>query len=68
METLKDKMEKVVEQLENCQTCGTFPAFTYHQNTRYEDPKLNIVTLCTTCRIKNDEYWEERWSEYYASL
>ena len=37
------------------------------QNTAYADNKLNWVFLCDECAAENDEYWKERWDEYYSS-
>ena len=46
--------------------CRSMNATTYRQRTFYVDEKLNWATLCPKCRIQNDEYWNERWAEYYA--
>lgn len=35
------------------------------QRTDYFDDKLNFVILCPKCEEENDEYWRERWDEYY---
>lgn len=40
----------------------------YHQNTAYINEESNWITLCPPCRKENDEYWTERWDEYYGSL
>lgn len=60
-----------------CQRCETtFNVSRRRQNTMYNydegevgdknDP--NFVTLCEDCHKENDEYWEERWQEYYSGL
>lgn len=37
-----------------------------HQNTAYRDEESNWAVLCLFHQKEADEYWEERWSEYYA--
>lgn len=37
----------------------------YHQHTMYEDTESNYVELCYACKKDDDQYWEERWEEYY---
>jgi hypothetical protein len=49
-----------------CQRCGSPGAITYEQRTRYVDHKLNIVTLCPICKEENDDYWDERWEDFYS--
>ena len=36
------------------------------QNTAYENDESNYATLCDDCQKYADEYWHERWAEYYA--
>ena len=36
------------------------------QNTQYVDDESNFATLCDDCQSDADEYWSERWAEYYA--
>jgi hypothetical protein len=36
------------------------------QATAYVDDKRNWVTLCPKCAQLNNEYWMERWDEYYS--
>lgn len=35
------------------------------QHTSYDDDELNFATLCDICQKEQDEYWQERWDEYY---
>jgi hypothetical protein len=49
-----------------CNRCNCRGAETYHQNTSYYKYEMNIVTLCPKCQEENDEYWKERWDEYYS--
>jgi Zn finger protein HypA/HybF involved in hydrogenase expression len=51
-----------------CQRCRRFGAETYRQRTRYVNDENNIVTLCPTCKIENDEYWSQRWLEVYRNM
>ena len=36
------------------------------QNTMYVNEENNYATLCADCQKDADEYWTERWAEYYA--
>lgn len=38
------------------------------QNTAYCDDELNWVFFCDKCQEMNEEYWAERWSDYYSML
>jgi len=40
----------------------------YHQNTLYTDKERNYVNLCPKCKIGNDEYWEDMWTEFYGGV
>jgi hypothetical protein len=48
-----------------CQACGQ-PGKLYRQNTQYVNEEQNWVCLCSEHEEENDEYWAERWAEYYA--
>ena len=51
---------------DKCERCGALDnVVTYRQRTMYENGKDNMVTLCEPCRQENDEYWDEKWDEYY---
>lgn len=50
-----------------CEFTGcTFPALTRRQDTAYVNDSLNWATLCVEHQHEADEYWAERWAEYYA--
>jgi hypothetical protein len=49
-----------------CQICGKEGAERYRQHTFYANEESNWVTLCEECKKENNEYWAERWSEYYS--
>lgn len=36
------------------------------QPTAYVDDSRNWVFLCRECAYENDQYWYERWNEYYS--
>lgn len=38
-----------------------------HQNTAYVDEESNWLTSCKECFDEAEEYWAERWAEYYGS-
>lgn len=44
----------------------TFPGNKRRQNTAYVNDELNWNTLCPVHQEEADQYWEERWAEYYA--
>jgi hypothetical protein len=47
-----------------CERCRKFGAGKYRQNTCYVDDERNFVTLCPSCEVENDEYWEWMWENY----
>lgn len=51
-----------------CQACGAKNASRNRQRTAYVDDEKNFSTLCPRCQDENDEYWDERWNEYYSSV
>ena len=38
------------------------------QNTNFENDRDNWGCYCPQCQIEEDEYWKERWLEYYHSV
>lgn len=38
------------------------------QNTAYLDDEANYITVCMDCYEEIQDYWEERWREYWASV
>lgn len=59
-------MERDVSEV--CQGCDkTGPeVMRRRQNTQYADESCNFAVLCHDCQKDADEYWNERWAEYYA--
>ncbi len=51
-----------------CGPCENKNATRQRQNTCYHDDNMNWVTLCPECMKSCDEYWEERWKEYYSMI
>jgi hypothetical protein len=66
-----------------CQKCGRPDATRNRQNTAYtasyskmnfianddfKNDEQNYATLCSECQEEVNEYWKERWSDYYAGL
>lgn len=53
---------------EICQCCGElkFTVERRHMNTAYVKEESNYETCCLECHEDHEEYWRERWSEYYA--
>lgn len=44
------------------------PAYRRRQDTAYADEELNYATLCAEHHAENDEYWAERWDEYWSDI
>ena len=38
----------------------------FRMNTQYVDDASNYMVGCKDCKTESDEYWDERWREYYA--
>lgn len=36
------------------------------RNTAYVDTKANYLKACKDCQKRDDEYFAERWAEYYS--
>ena len=51
-----------------CQGCKkTYPNVEKRrQLTAYVNDKLNFAVLCDECQKEANEYWQERWDEYYS--
>lgn len=45
-----------------------FPAYRLRQRTAYHDEEQNYATLCVEHHAEADEYWRERWHEYYSDI
>lgn len=53
-----------------CQGCHSFRITIENRrmNTCYDTPELNYVYCCLGCFDEIEEYWKERWDEYYSGL
>ena len=51
-----------------CNRCKKRGAKRRPQLTQYLDEELNWDCLCESCQEGADEYWQERWDEYYSGL
>lgn len=48
--------------------CGCKTARWRRQNTQYIDRRANWVFMCDDCYAANEDFWAERWRDYYASM
>ncbi len=39
-----------------------------HQNTAYVNDRENYIFACSECFAEIEEYWRERWDEYYSMV
>jgi hypothetical protein len=46
--------------------CTSQNAKRYHMNTQYVEVEKNYATHCDFCKKGSEDYWEERWNEYYS--
>jgi hypothetical protein len=53
---------------ERCPCCGLWShdVELRRMNTQYVDENSNYLTSCLPCFKESEEYWAERWNEYYA--
>jgi len=51
-----------------CDHCGEEKASVRRrrQRTQYVNDEENFAVFCDECQKEADEYWDERWAEYYA--
>jgi hypothetical protein len=49
-----------------CAFCGEAHGTVQHQYTAYVDEIQNWIIACEPCSEQINEYWKERWAEYYA--
>jgi len=56
------------DEVKECVCCGkTGPDVKRrHRNTQYVDEESNYLTACRECQDMDDEYFAERWAEYYS--
>ena len=52
-----------------CTCCGEYKntVKVREQNTQYTDKDSNYVESCIECFEEIQEYWQERWRDYYSS-
>ncbi len=62
-----DPASEVIQDAAKCDRCGESPAKRQRQNTAYHVDSMNWATLCPKCQTEADEYWRERWDEYYSN-
>lgn len=48
-----------------CEKCVEKPGTYRAQMTAYTEDHLNYGTFCEQCQKEVDEYWQERWDEYW---
>jgi len=53
-----------------CDHCGCCDDTVYkrRQHTAYHHDEQNFAVLCSECQTEANEYWEERWAEYYEGI
>lgn len=53
-----------------CQCCGQASKHIGRRrtNTKYKDDNSNWLISCRPCFEKAEEYWAERWADYYNGL
>lgn len=52
-----------------CDRCGDVHSVSRRpQMTAYTNDAANYAILCETCQQAEDEYWKERWRDYYSSI
>lgn len=53
-----------------CPSCGQTSKHIgrRRQNTRYRNDNSNWFISCRPCSQENEEYWAERWADYYSGL
>lgn len=56
------------DNLKECPICGSLSdsVARRHRNTAYVDEESNYLTACRECQDRDDEYFAERWAEYYS--
>jgi len=40
----------------------------YRMNTAYVEHEMNYANGCELCQKETNEYWDERWKEYYSNV
>lgn len=52
---------------ERCERWFVYPK-KRRQSTTYENDSDNFTTCCMDCYLQGEEYWSERYEEYYRGL
>lgn len=64
--------EKVPPQTYPCQgfdgPCERTDATKNRQNTQYSNEERNWAILCPECQKSANEYWADRWADYYSMV
>ena len=64
--------EETKDKLLPCQgfdgPCKSRKAKLRRQNTKYVNDEMNWVIACDQCFEGIEEYWAERWAEYYSMI
>lgn len=57
-------------ELKTCPCCGTVSDTVERRrmNTAYADEESNYLTSCLACFEMSEDYWRERWADYYGGL
>lgn len=54
--------------MDKCPCCGEIKEDVKRRrrNTAYVNDENNFLTACRECQDRDDEYYAERWEEYYS--
>ena len=66
-----DKRNWYLKMFGFCPYCGRWFRFGVklrRQNTAYYKEEDNWIAACPDCFDEIEEYWAERWQEYYSSI
>lgn len=54
---------------QECKCCGRLQHVKRRRtNTAYADDEENWLTSCLECFEEREEYWKERWGDYYNGV
>ena len=67
---LKDAIQHYVfaNTIGQCWGCRERTGRMRRQNTAYVNDLDNWACLCTECQEEANEYWAERWADYYGNV
>ena len=62
-------MKLIKHLLGYCDCCNRWFVYPKRRrtNTTYVEEELNYITCCLDCHKEAEEYWKERWDDYYNS-